>query len=315
MSNSIEFIPTPTIGAEVRGIDHENLTEEDQARLYAGWLDHGVLIFPGAGTSTSIHLRLSRVFGPLEVHPQVSLRVQDNEDLIYLGGEGRNKGPMMMVNGEGLAGFIYYHQDTSFTPNICKGSMLRMMEVPASGRGDTVWVDTALAYETLPAALKERVETLMTRQTANQLLARAWGMDDFEVRLARADEGPNALYKLETLPDVMQPMVITHPESGIKSLLLSPLNFIEVIGMNKNEGDALFDEVVRHALQPEFQYHHKWHVSDMVLWDNRRTMHFATGYPYHEKRLVLRTTLGGAQQTGRYYDPALNMETGTPASL
>lgn len=301
MVSKIEFEPTATIGARVHGVDYGNLSEADKKTLYAGWLQHGVLIFPEAGTSTRVHLDLSRVFGPLEVHPHASLRVEGNEDLIYLGGEGQNKGPMMMVNGEGLAGFIYYHQDTSFTPNICKGSLLRMMEIPASGGGDTVWVDTAKVYEALPDDVKARVETMETRQSSKQVVDRAWGMEDWEIRLARADEGPNEPYKLDPLPDVIQPMVITHPESGIKSLLLSPQGFVEVIGMDKVEGDAFFNELVRHALRPEFQHRHKWKLFDMVLWDNRRTMHFATGYPYHERRLILRTTLGGAQKTGRYY--------------
>jgi taurine dioxygenase len=99
-------------------------------------------------------------------------------------------------------------------------------------------------------------------------------------------------------------MVVTHPETARKSLLLSPWGFMRVLGMDQEEGDALFDEVVAHTVQDKYCYRHTWSANDMVLWDNRRTMHTALGYPYDMTRVGLRTTLKGHMAVGRYHAPA-----------
>src|SRR5690606_19439847 len=116
--------PLDHVGIEVLGLDlNKPIPSQVAEDLYEAWLEHGIMLFRQAGTSTDIHLRLSRVFGELEEHPIKSLHVENEKSLISLGGEGGRKGTPVMVDGELRAGFIFFHQDTTFTPNICKGSM------------------------------------------------------------------------------------------------------------------------------------------------------------------------------------------------
>jgi taurine dioxygenase len=299
--------PLDHIGVEVVGLNLEKAISTKLAEdLYAAWLVHGVMLFREAGTSSDVHVRLSKVFGDLEVHPIESLRVKNQDNLIHLGGEGRRKGTPLLVDGRLTAGFIFFHQDTTFTPNICKGSMLRMLQQPKEG-GDTVWTDTAKAYDALPQHLKERLEGLSSVQCFRPgFTENLWGWSEHSVERAPEAETTALASSLE-IPDfplVSHPFIITHPETGRKSLLMSPLNFMKVEGLDKEEGEALFQEVASHALRSEFSYRHKWSVNDLVLWDNRRTMHAAMGYPYEHTRLVHRTTLLGGMRTGRYYEGA-----------
>jgi len=303
MSNQFEVLPLGNIGAEVVGLaPGADLSPATAQALYRAWLEHGVLLFRGFGTDTETHLRLSRVFGELEEHPVKSILVPGQEELILLGGEGLQKGGAVVVDGEVRAGYFFFHQDTAYTPNICKGSMLRMVRKSDSG-GETMWVDTQKAYAALPEPLKARIENLWTMQTyRGGVVERLWGWPGHTVRAPRPDEGPECALDIPDFPLVTHPMVIAHPETGKKSLLLSPMGFFRIDGMEQEEGDALFDAIVGHALGERFTYQHDWEQDDMVLWDNRRSLHSALGYPYHQTRIVYRTTLKGAMPTGRYYE-------------
>ena len=312
MADAFTVQPLGPVGAAIHDLDVYNLGEEDKKRLYGEWMKYGVLAFPGAGTDSDTQLELSRVFGPLERHPVESLRMEGRPDLICLG-EGGNKGPGFLVNGELLAGYIYYHQDTSYTRDICKGGMLRMVEAPSRG-GDTIFVDAALAYEELPADLRAAADRLETVQGAKPLPDKPFGTPGLELEMiepSRIDAegrvaaavGKPVNVDLMGLPEwelIIHPMVTQHPETGRKQMLLSPLGYFRVVGMPQDEGDQLYHEILQHVLQPKYQYRHQWAVNDMVLWDNRRMLHHAVGYPYTDRRVVHRTTLGGAHRTGRF---------------
>jgi taurine dioxygenase len=292
------------IGAEIVGLDLEREIDADTARqLNDVWLDHGVLVFRGAASDVAVHLRASRLFGELAEHVVESLRVDGTPELIMLGGEGEKKGSAMVVDGEIRAGFLFLHQDGAFTPSIAKGSMLRMIKRPHAG-GDTIWVDTQKAYDELPADLKDFCDDHATVQIYRDLPDRLWGWPDMQVRAARPEEGPTVDLVRNDRPPVLQPMVITHPVTGRRSLLTSPLGFVCVHGIDRATGDQVYERVARHLAQPRFAYRHRWSIDDLVLWDNRRTMHWALGYPYDGERVVQRTTLVGDLPTGRYLEPA-----------
>jgi taurine dioxygenase len=297
---SFQLEPLKHIGAAVTKLDTSGPIAPSAARaLYAAWLEHGVLVFARTGTSPDVQVALSKVFGALEIHPLEHLRYEGHAELAPF---GHIKGPGVVIDGQWTAGYLYWHQDTAYTPNLCKGSMLRMITAPEDG-GDTLWCDTAKAYDALPARLKTRIATLETLQGLRDTIpTRPWGMPNHKVREATKDDGDGPpLPHFGDFPLVRHPMVVTHPESGRKSLLLSPQGYLQVLGMSKTDGDALFDEIVAHAVQDQFCYRHHWEVNDMVLWDNRRTMHMALGYPYTQKRFALRTTLKGPQPAGRIY--------------
>ena len=306
--SELVITPLANVGAEVTGADWaEPISEKTARALYAAWLEHGVLVFPEAGASNEIHVRLSRVFGELEIHPLKALQADDYKELapfgLQEGEELRNSG--VMYGGEHICGFLYAHQDTAYTANLCKGSMLRMLVTPEEG-GDTIFWDTAKACLGMPEALQLRIEHLSTIQAMRVMPPhRLWGMGqaraipvDPELDRQQMDKYPSEY------PLVLQPMVITHPESGLKLLLLSPQGYVAIEGMEQAESDALFDEIVSHALQPRYEYRHSWNVGDMVLWDNRRMMHMAAGWPYGQRRFAYRTTLKGGMEVGRPYTMA-----------
>lgn len=286
------------IGIEIVGLDPDRLSTDDEAALRALWVRHGLLLFRRAGTDAATHVRLSRIFGPLQEHVIASLRLAGNPDLIVLGGEGEKKGPGMFVDGELRAGFLALHQDGAYTPSISQGGMLRMIRPPAQG-GDTIWTDTQAAYAALPGELKAFCDAHSTVQIWRDAPERLWGWPDVDLR-----PGPHAAareYQVDRqpFPPVLQPMVIDHPVSNAKALLLSPLGYAGVWGMPRTEADPLYEEIVAHAVQPRFCYRHHWTADDLVLWDNRRTMHAAYGFPYADTRIVQRTTLAGDHMTGR----------------
>lgn len=303
---ALEITPLANAGAQVTGVDWADpiTTDEMAAELYAAWLEYGVLVFPKAGTNSEIHVRLSRVFGELEIHPLKALQAKDYPELapfgLEEGEELRSSG--IMCNGEHLCGFLYAHQDTAYTANLCKGSMLRMIRIPEQG-GDTLFWDTAKAYREMPEAMKAKVEALSTIQTMRVIPPRRlWGMGDLTaepVDLA-LDMVQMDKYPQEWAP-VLHPMVTVHPESGLKTLILSPQGYVRIEGMDQQESDELFDAIAAHALQPRYEYRHRWNVNDMVLWDNRRMMHMAAGWPYGQQRFAYRTTLKGGMEVGRPY--------------
>jgi taurine dioxygenase len=301
--SAFEVTPVDHIGAEIVGLDPHGLTDDVKQQLYATWLEYGVLLFREAAPDPETHVKLAKVFGELEIHPVKSLLVPGNDELIFLGGHGKNSGGARVMDGDVLIGQTYWHQDTAYTPNICKGSMLRM--VTASKRaGNTLWADTSKAYDALPADVKERIASLETLQCYTDMPRRTWGMPGHELRHATPEEGPQSEVAVPDFPHVIHPMVVTHPENGRNALLLSPLGYLTILGLPEDEADDLFEAVVAHTLKPEFCFDHSWTVNDLVLWDNRRTLHYAEGFPVDDDRMIQRATLAGPQPTGREYDRA-----------
>src|SRR5262249_46524613 len=114
---SLTVTPLADVGAAVTGPDWAAPIGEGLARdLYAVWLEHGVLVFPKAGTSSDIHVRLSRVFGELEIHPLKKLQADDHKELAPFGDEPGTWGGVLF-DGEHVEGFLFAHQDTAYTPN------------------------------------------------------------------------------------------------------------------------------------------------------------------------------------------------------
>jgi taurine dioxygenase len=292
-----------SIGAEIVGLDPNALTDEVQRDLYATWMEYGVLLFREGAADPETHLNLAKVFGDLEIHPVKSLLVEGQEELIWLGGQGKNSGGARVIDGDVRLGHTYWHQDTAYTPNICKGSMLRMV-TKSKRAGNTLWADTSKAYDALPKDLAERIANLETLQQYTDLARTTWGMPGHEVRQATPEEGPASQVEVPDFPHVAHPMVVTHPENGRKALLLSPLGYLTILGLPEDEADEIFEAVVAHTVKPEFCYEHWWTENDLVLWDNRRSLHYAMGFPVDDNRIIQRATLSGPLPTGRLCEEA-----------
>lgn len=291
--------PLRNIGAEVLNIDPEQpVSTEDRDVMYRAWLEHGVLLFRGMGTSAHAHIQLSRCFGELEEHVLKALLVDDHKELIAVERGGKPMAPSYYIRGTLTTGYLFWHQDLCYTPTISKGGMLRMIEMPESG-GETGWIDTIKSYDALPEATKQKIDGLEVRmRLRTDLTGVPFGLDP-SIREASQEEVPWELAGFPKFPDVIHPLVSIHPETGRKSLAISPLTLVEIVGMDSKESDDLLRSLVEHSLREEFMLVHRWAINDMVLWDNRRTIHSAFGHPPGQTRVAYRTTLAGGMTSGK----------------
>jgi alpha-ketoglutarate-dependent taurine dioxygenase len=285
---------TDNVGVEVIGLNLDQpLTDAVKQDLYDLWLQAGIVLFRGMGTSPERQLELSRCFGQHEVHPIEDIRVDGYPELIWLANRGKRTAGVYYFDDVPLVSKIPWHTDMIYTTKPGRGALLRMLTMPAQG-GETGWVDTAAAYDALPAATQQKLEGL---EALFQFI-----LEPNEMRFGRWDnvrkESQGDIVFPE-FPDVAHPLVWTHPESGRKALNLSPLHLRKILDMDAQEGDALLTELVEHTLNPRFRYVHHWKVNDMMLWDNWRTMHSTSGHPPKTDRLVHRTTLAGDHEFGR----------------
>ena len=296
-SQSIFCYPlSKTIGMAVDGLDLNRAIEPDiQAYIYDLWLKRGLLRFRGGSeVSPEQHIRLSRCFGELELHPLKELRLPNNPELILLPPRGKRAPPINYYDGEARVGRIHWHSDMIYTTRPTRGSLLHVVEVPEEG-GQTAWIDTALAYDYLPADLKSDIQHLEARFGFN--------VEGDTIRFGRnwetfRTEGERSI-NYSTFPDVAHPLVTEHPITKRKALTISPLHIQGIIGMNSQRSDALINTLVNHCLQDRFRYIHQWKRGDIVLWDNLRTLHCAYGTPPGLKRRAHRTTLRNDYTQGR----------------
>lgn len=230
------------------------------------------------------HIRFSRAFGPLELPPNLNFvggRPGDVRrfrpelyDVSNLNNDGEIESPEALKRTY-AKGNELFHTDSSFNALPTKWSLLFAHIVPPEG-GETEFVDTRIAYEALPADMKARVEGLMV-----------------EHNLWRSRER-SGFTDIEALKRSLQP--VTHPlvrtsASGRKALYLGS-HADHILGMPLEEGRALLDELVARAIEPQLRYVHSWRKGDLVIWDNRCTMHRATTFDYrNHKRDLRRTTI------------------------
>jgi len=261
------------------------------------WLDHGVLVFRGIGTSPETQIALSRCFGELEPHPIAKFRRGGYPDLILLSNEHGAAGPVYDFDGVATTQRIPWHTDLAFTTTPNAGALLRMVRKPDTG-GQTGWTDTAAAYDALDAATKADiadVEAVYLFRT---------GLEDMRFNRPEGRRITPRHDNYPTFPPVANPLVWTHPETGRKVINLSTLNIDHIVGRRDDRGDALIRRLIDHTLNPRFRYVHDWQNNDMVLWDNRRSMHMAFGHPVDQIRVVHRTTIKGTVTMGRVLEAA-----------
>jgi taurine dioxygenase len=306
--------PLKPVGAEVTGLGGIEHFDTGTARaLNEAWFEYGILLFRGIATNAA-HIALSRCFGELEVHPLPELRAPENPLFFPLGGE--RVAAMVFDEKDVLVNRIPWHRDTAYTPTMCMGSMLRMVEVPDE-EGETLLGDTAAAYDALPAAMKQRLEGLEFHATISNGAVEHTGAGAWwsTVRDARDDEFPEGIVAFRPgaypdksrFPPVIMPAVFTHPESGRKCLFISPMNIDYFLGMDRAESDRLIAELAAHMTSERFVYKHRWSLNDAVIWDNRRFIHAAFGNRPGASRRGLRTTLATRIEVARYADSAAAM--------
>ena len=177
-----------------------------------------------------------------------------------------------------------WHSDTTYLQEPPMGSMLLSKEVPPYG-GDTLFANMHLAYDTLPAALRNAVQG---KRAVHSYLAK-YGQLQKE-----GNWRPNlSAQQVAQVQAVSHPVVRTHPENGRRALFVSEGFTTHIEGLPEDESRQLLDELFAHSVRPEHIYRHRWQPHDLVFWDNRSLIHLAGGTPDHLRRKLYRTTIEG----------------------
>ncbi len=260
---------TPSFAAEIGDVDLSGPIEpSDLQAIKDAFATYAVLIFPDQHLSADQHLDFARHFGPLETtialfRKDAQLRVrQEFADVSNLSPDnevwGKDSRQRMFQLGNRL-----WHTDSSFKRLPARASLLYARSIPTVG-GHTEFADERAAYDALPEDTKRRLDSLVAEHSIFTSRARL-GFANFSDEERRG------------LPPVPQVLVRTIPESGRKSLYLAS-HAGRIFGMPEPDGRALIDELVAHATQRQFVYTHRWRVHDLVIWDNRCTMHRGTDF-------------------------------------
>ena len=286
----------PFIGAEVDGIDlREPLTSAQAEALHDGMDRYAVLVFHDQPLTNEQHLAFTQALGPLENTAKNTLRAAADfrlppmfADVSNLDGNnkpfGRDDRKRLFAIGNRL-----WHSDSSFKAIPAKYSLLRAVRVPSKG-GNTEFAHMGAAYEALDDDTKDLIEPLICEHS--QMFSRDLiGFREFSPE------------ERERFKPVRQRLVRTLPRTGRKSIYLSS-HAGTIIGWEMPEARLLLRDLSEHATQREFVYSHKWRVDDLVMWDNRQTMHRGRPFPVEEARDVRRTTISGDAPTAAQVDDA-----------
>jgi taurine dioxygenase len=268
---------TPTIGAEISGIDLDRpLGTIDAEIVREAWLTYKVIFFRDQDIGHESHLRLGRLFGELEGHPVIPHVDGHPHILVIRGVEG------VTPTAETIEGFKAYnkwHTDVTFRARPSIASVLRMRTMPALG-GDTIWADAAAAYRGLPQAVRDRIDTL-----------------DAEHDIIHSFGGRVSEEKREQLardfPAVRHPVVRTHPETGERILYVNHTFTSRILGIPEDESSALLRLLFDRIKVPEYQVRFRWTPNAIGIWDNRSTQHYAVGDYWPVERVLERVTVSG----------------------
>lgn len=276
----------PLFGAKITGIDLNKPVDEDTRAAIGRAMDtYAVCLLPGQSIDDEAQVAFSRLYGPLEVSPHIGrksgalnarIRCREIFDVSNLDEDGN------ILREENLRssfqrGNQLWHTDSSFRQEAATWSLLHARVVPPAG-GDTEFVDTRVAYDALPDAMKRKIDGLVVEHSLWHSRAKLGGYTPTEEERRK-------------LPPARHKLVRRHPGSGRNTLYIAS-HASGIVGMPVEEGQALLNELIEFATQPQFVYCHKWQVGDLVIWDNRCTMHRATPFEATDHvRDMRRTTI------------------------
>ena len=265
----------PDIGAEIRGLDLRRpldaVTFQNVERV---WLDRGVLLFRNQDLTEEEQVRFASGFGELgrvinkhggvtlTRHPSVMLVSNIRQDGMPIGA---------LPDGE-----MYFHSDQCYVERPCKATFLYAMEIPSVG-GNTLFASTTAAYEALAPEMQARLAGLKAMNVYD------YGGAPTERSAALSENAPRFAH----------PVVRTHPDTRRRALFVNRLMTQYIEGMVPEESDRLLRQIFDHQEQRRFVYEHVWRPGDLVLWDNRSTLHARTDFSAGERRLLRRCIVLG----------------------
>jgi taurine dioxygenase len=254
--------------AEIEGLFHDNI----------------VVCFRDQTLSDAQHIAFSRRFGELEIHIVKKYLLPGSPEILLISNVRNEAGEHI---GLADAGFTW-HSDTSYRRRPSRCSLLYAKEVPhQDGKplGDTVFANTIAAYEALPEATQRRLTGLKAIHRYSE-----------RRRVENSPRPKLTAAQLAETPDILHPIVRTHPYTGRKALYVTAGECVGIAGMPDDEAVDLIAELDAHCVRPEFLYRHSWREGDLLMWDNAICMHLAVcDYALPQRRLMHRTTVIGSE--------------------
>jgi len=280
MTHAAQIIPSgQALGAEIRNLDLRNLSDSEFDSIHDAWLNHLVVLLRAQQLTDEDLIRFSRRLGNLDWAPvqETGRRFVEGHPEIYVVSNVIENGVPIGSLGAGEA---VWHTDMSYLETPPKASLLYALEVPRAG-GNTYFCNMYLAYQHLPASLKRRASGLQVKHDGTYNSG------------GYVRQGLTAVNDPLTSPGAYHPLVVTHPETGRRALYLGRRRNAYLGGLSLVESEALLDELWSYATRDEIVWHNEWQAGDVVLWDNRCTMHRRDPFDPESRRILHRTQIQG----------------------
>ncbi len=280
--DDIKITPlSDALGAEITGINAADLDDDTFERLRDAYHDNIVLVVRNQHLTPAEQTAFARRFGEIQYHINKEYLMPGQPEVLILSTEivdGKNVG----VPDAGSD----WHSDHSYVDQPTGYTILQSVSVPRVG-GDTEWTNMVTAYDTLSDDMKARLDGLVGIHSFNR---------NKNHRMTRPTRHTDekAYFDERSPPDAFHPIARTHPYTGRKALYISPRFTIGIKDMPDSEAQPLLEELFEHIADPDLIYHHKWREGDLVMWDNRTSIHLAChGVKAPEIRCMHRTTVLG----------------------
>jgi taurine dioxygenase len=259
---------SPSIGAEIHGLDLSRPLSEEQFRdVHAALMDNLVIFFRDQKLRPESQKEFGSRFGKLHIHPAAPTVFPEHPEVFVIKADETST----YVAGED------WHSDVSCDAEPPMGSILYLTEVPPDGGGDTLFANMYLAYDRLSPRIRTLLDGLTAIHDGEPLYRGRYGNDDSGKVYPRAEH----------------PVVRTHPVTGRKSLYVNRFFTTRIVGLSRIESDGLLQMLFRHIETPEFQVRFRWHPGSVAFWDNRCAQHRALWDYYPNRRYGLRVTVCG----------------------
>ena len=280
-------------GAELTGVDLSgSMGSAAIAAIRRAVVEHSVLVIRDQHLSIQQQVDLSRQFGDLEDFPETNKRSAQTTAVFRVSNVGEDGQPYGAsdIRTQYLKIVEHWHTDSSYRRIPAKFSFLHAIEIPpAEVGGQTEWTNTAVAYAALPQSLQTKLQSLRALHSYTQS------------RVIVPSLPPLTESELRTHPPVLHPVVTRHPETKNLGLYITD-HSPGVVGLPGNQGHALMQELLGHATQPQFIYKHYWRQGDLLIWDNRHSMHRVIPFDYEKHaRVMHRTSVSGDLLAGTEY--------------